>query len=258
MSWIINKAIVAGTDHTFVKLNCQDFCRVEANELQTKICGVVCDGCSSGTMSEVGAMLMGQYLLNFLMHLDFAYFDDESLQNIVQSRIVRFVNDIMDSVMYDSHIKEKVSFLEHNMMATFIFCVIDKDKIFIGRCGDGVIILNDIVKVIDENDRPSYIAYNCIPQNYKQNPFVTAEPVPSIQVQVDQIFATKIVIATDGLRAAIVNNLTPELYGATKRQLQRKFNVWQMQDKIFSDDTSCIVFEKVIEQSKVTNNEPAN
>jgi len=252
VSWIVNKAIVTGTDHTFVKLNCQDFCRVETNELQTKICGIVCDGCSSGMMSEVGAMLIGQYFLNFLMRLDCANLDDEGLQVIVQPWIEGFIDDIATAVIFGSNIKEKVSFLEHNMMATFIFCVIDNDKIFIGRCGDGVIILNDDVQVIDENDRPSYVAYNCIPREYKQS-----NSLP-VTVQVDQIFTTnKIVIATDGLRAAITNNLTSELYGTTKRQLQRKFNVWQMQDKIFSDDTSCIVFEKVIAEPKVTD-EPAN
>jgi serine/threonine protein phosphatase PrpC len=147
---------------------------------------------------------------------------------------------------FDQYMREKISFIENYLLSTFIFFLIRNDIVFVGHCGDGIIVLNNhlglgnIVNCIDERGSPDYIAYRLVPSN------ILKDSSKQIEIKVDVHCAAeidKLVIATDGLQPLVDSLELDQLYDTQKRQLQRKFNIWQ-NDKKFGDDTSCIVVEK--------------
>ena len=118
--------------------------------------------------------------------------------------------------------------------------MIEEDRTIIGRCGDGVIIKNQVPEIVDQEGKPSYLAYGNVPRE-----MLTCEPSKLEYIKITEIQdCDSLVIASDGLTPIIGTDKESELYGTSGRQLQRRFNVWQMNEKIFSDDVSCIVFER--------------
>ena len=63
MKWNINSASIIGRDHELTKKNKQDFvCSFVSDNF---VIGVVCDGCGESQYSEVGASLIGTFVLNY-------------------------------------------------------------------------------------------------------------------------------------------------------------------------------------------------
>jgi|GEM_PF-4251302 len=234
--WNVNKAITIGNDHLIEKSNKQDFCSLVHND--NIIVGVVCDGCSSAKHSEVGATLIGTYLMNNLLAMR-NRIDTLSIDEIrydIGFGLTSFIRQLCFNLGLDENLQ--ASFIEQCMTATFLFTVITDGYIYIGQCGDGIIIINGDKNEIDQDDKPEYIAYCALPGAKKTfNDFINIT-----KFGIDGI--SDIAIATDGL-GYLSKEKYPELYGTDKRQLQRKFNVWQnKKQEILKDDVSLIVFEK--------------
>lgn len=241
MNWTLNKAIIIGNEHVFAKTNSQDFCGFVEHD--KKIIGVICDGCSSGKHSEVGASLIGIQLLKLLDKIDFT--GDMNVYRIsIQIQIESFIYHFMN-LMFEELV-DKVYFVNDYLLTTFIFCVIDKENTLIGHAGDGIMAISQNgelnVENVNHNNSPHYIAYNLVPE----------ELLTSTKVKSDfeiKRYSTSdidsIIIASDGLEPLVEKNMLSELYGNYGRKLQRKFNVWQKNDRMFGDDVSCVIFEKL-------------
>jgi transcriptional regulator with XRE-family HTH domain len=61
---------------------------------------------------------------------------------------------------------EKVKFIVDHFLAILLFCYITEKNIFIGHAGDGVIMKDNVYKIIDQNSKPYYPAYRCIKKEY--------------------------------------------------------------------------------------------
>jgi serine/threonine protein phosphatase PrpC len=235
MTWKINTAMHIGRDHELSMRNRQDFLLTHRTE--TRICGIVCDGCSESTYSELGAMLLGNFILSRLKTMDI-WDSPYSIKMILETAHYNFI-DLLNSLLR-IEVADKPQFIQDYLLATLLFVVIEKDRIITGQCGDGVIIKNRIPEVIDQDGKPSYMAYENVPRE-----MLKCEPSKLDYIKITEVQdCDSIVIASDGLTPIIGTDKEVELYGNIKRQLQRKFNVWQMRDRVFSDDVSCIVFEK--------------
>lgn len=241
MNWTLNKAIIIGNEHVFARTNRQDFCGF-IEYADEKIVGVICDGCSSGKHSEVGASLIGLQLLKLLKKLNFT--GDMNVYRInIQVHIESFIYHLMNLMFEDSI--DKVQFVNDYMLTTFTFCVIDEENTFIGHAGDGIIVIsqnNELhVENVDHNNSPHYIAYNLVDEELLKSTKVKSDleikRYPTSEID-------SIIIASDGLEPLVEKNMLSELYGNTGRKLQRKFNVWQKIDRMFGDDVSCVIFEK--------------
>lgn len=250
--WTVNYASVIGLEHQFEKTNKQDFCKVAHTE--NIIVGVVCDGCSSGKHSETGSTLIGYYLLQYLLKYcpyENENFEIQAIESFVQEKITKFIGGVLDLMQLEDC--NRINFVENCFLSTIIFCVIRGDYVYIGHCGDGVYIINrkdksEIVN-IDQDNKPHYIAYHNVPVEALHN----TDVIKGIYVQqykLDDI--DSIIIGSDGIEPLLQNNRS-ELLHTSKRQLQRKFNVWQSKDKMFTDDASCIVFEKAEQKSEEIN-----
>lgn len=247
--WNVNSATIVGRDHELTKKNRQDF--VSVCSLDDRIIGVVCDGCGESQYSEVGASLIGTYVKNYFKEIifpdPFPSFNDQdllSLDLMIENAIEQFINKICENLLFNLDRKEKITFIKDFMLSTNLFCFIFDEYIHIGYCGDGIIIIDDNIDVIDQKSSPHYVAYKNVPKEALET---TPTKLSFFKFKtLRQKDITKIVIATDGVKPILDNSLISQLYGNKKRQLQRKFNIWQEQ-KMFGDDASCIVFEKQYE-----------
>jgi serine/threonine protein phosphatase PrpC len=240
--WNVNSATIVGRDHELTKKNRQDF--VSVCSLDNRIIGVACDGCGESQYSEVGACLLGTYITNYFKEMVFSSFNgqDIDLHIFNETNLKDVIDKICRTLLVNLNTQnEQVSFIKDFMLSTNLFCFIFDDYVHIGYCGDGVIIIDDNIEVIDQKGSPHYIAYKNVPKEAleKQPTELSYFNFKTLK----QKDVNKIVIATDGLLPIIDKSLVSQLYGTQKRQLQRKFNIWQEQ-KMFGDDASCIVFEK--------------
>jgi serine/threonine protein phosphatase PrpC len=240
IKWTVNSATIIGRDHELTKKNRQDFLTTYVSH--NTIIGVVCDGCGESQYSEVGASLIGTFVVNY-----FKLYTRQSLSIDFKQSLESCFSDFLFSLqrcllLYaNQQVLDQISFLKEFMLSTCLFCVILEDKMIVGHCGDGVVINNDEIKNIDQKGKPEYIAYKNIPKEVLEtNP----SELKFFEIEVlDLNKVNKIVIGTDGIVPIIEKSMVSQLYGTQKRQLQRKFNLWQ-QEKLFGDDASCIVFEK--------------
>jgi serine/threonine protein phosphatase PrpC len=235
MNYSVNQAIHIGHEHIFESKNLQDFCKVSIND--TCIKGIICDGCSEGQHSEIGANLLGHLILENLIY------DNDEISNYLSFVVEEFIRDLLSSLNI-SDIQREVDFIKNNLLCTFIFFIMNEDRIIIGQCGDGIIIVNDEIKVIEQNNKPHYIAYNNVPEEYLSESKTILEGINIISYPTANI--ERLVIASDGLKPLLKNEnpSIADLYHSQKRQLQRRFNVWQQSKMMFDDDVSCIVVEK--------------
>jgi len=262
MMWNVNKAMIIGRDHVLFKTNKQDFCATLIDKQH--VYGIICDGCGSGQFTEVGACLFGNLILN---NLSLGALDDyyspfkedvdaftantsqQIISNVVKGIIeptsYKFINDLLRGLRIDD-IQDQIKFIDEYLLTTFIFGIVLSDYIIIGHCGDGVIIIDDNATIIHQDGGPHYLMYDNVPRQALVN---QPTKLQGLQISMYDIkVVNKIAIGSDGLIPLVERQLTSELYGTKKRGLQRKFNVWSDR-KIFYDDASCIVFEKVIENA---------
>lgn len=245
MKWTVNTASVIGTNHIWDKSNRQDF--VVTSEKDGYIYGVVCDGCGSGRNSEFGACLIGNIVLRRLMTYGGIYFEKDMINHMRTSLQVQLILALEGVLFYmladERDCDTKVKFIENYLLSTFLFFIADcgSGEVIVGSCGDGIIVTDNDVRIIDQSNMPHYIAYNLVPKQY-----LVAHELTGITVSLLSSDVKKIVIATDGVQPVLNSEAWQQvLYGTTGRQLQRKFNVFQTKDKLFDDDASCIVLEKV-------------
>lgn len=258
--WTKSSAIHIGTDHIYAKTNRQDTVLTYQDDKIT--CGVVCDGCSSGENSELGAYLIANLVMKILRNLP-PVVSEEILSTMLTMEITHMFSIVTGRIFgwpdAIDGVKEIVNFIENHFLSTFVFCIVRHDKdleedneIIIGQSGDGIIITNGIVNVIDQANSPHYIAYNNVPKDFLAG---NGTKLRGIEIEIlpeDEV--SSIVIASDGLLPLLEMNMGEELFGTKKRQLQRKINVLQNKQKMFHDDISCVVFEKMLE---VTEESPA-
>jgi hypothetical protein len=245
----MNSASIIGVNHIWDRSNRQDF--VITAEKNGYLYGVVCDGCGSGSNSEFGACLIGNALLHRLMTYGGIYLE-EGKMSLICTSIQANLKSTLEAIMFhvlavESNSATKVKFIENQLLSTFLFFIADNGngKVIVGSCGDGIIITDNDIRVIDQSDMPHYIAYDLVP---KDRLMIQAHDLTGVTASLLEV--KKVVIATDGVQPLLNSDTWQQvLYGTTGRQLQRKFNVLQTKDKLFDDDASCIVLEQVEEQT---------
>ncbi|MBN1410168.1 MAG: protein phosphatase 2C domain-containing protein [Spirochaetales bacterium] len=235
-AWTVNKALILGRDHELSKRNRQDYCRYTSGK---RVAGVVCDGCGEGEFSETGAALLGNFIINELNRADLNAVD--AFKDEIKSASCRFLNRLLDILNFSSE-NLKTEFIRNFLLTTFVFCVIEGERAVIGSSGDGIIITDESVNIIDQDNRPNYLAYRVVPSGYMDFDDYNFD---DLKVEfLDANALRRIAIASDGLKPVVSAGRIDEIFGKTRRQLQRRLNVIQIKEKIFYDDVSIVVFER--------------
>lgn len=146
------------------------------------IIGVIADGCGAGSNSEVGARLGVDFVINFCQkNFKHTPFD----VNLLKTALL----DYLRNIVKNQNTNEELEFIENYLFFTLFGFIIQPTQTFIFHSGDGLYILNDKIVIIEQNNRPNYIAKNLISGNF--------------YLEVEQIETNKlnrILLAIDGLK----------------------------------------------------------
>ena len=179
-----------GRDHKNTNRNCHDAYRFEFRE--DLIVAVVCDGCGSGTHSEVGAKLGAMLITDqIIRHMSEGV--EPSIENVgvVLSRVQRSVLSRLGALadsMPGSFSKNVADYF----LFTAVGSVITPAMEFTFACGDGLIVENDEVIDLSSEKSPDYMSYGLVESG-----------IETSKLQVLSMCSTDhldhVLIATDGI-----------------------------------------------------------
>lgn len=222
---------VIGRQHYLAKKNRQDSFAIgqSQNHWGDIYVGVVSDGCGSTKASEVGANLISNFAVNYLLRQPFSFVSLPTRLELLESALVHFLEQFSQG-----HYALGKSFVGEHLLATMLGFVAQGTKMIIFSSGDGYIFLNDHCLEIDEENRPSYFAYNLL---------LPETSIRLNQIEVDLSQAKRVAIATDGFEPELINNFWGKENPAG---VQCALNIFS-QKRHFSDDATLITVEKTAE-----------
>lgn len=245
----VRKAQIIGRQHVIEGLNMQDVLHlgvIEETGLQA-IYGILCDGCSHDVdqkpvHSEVGARLGADFLNDEIQLLLTAGFPLKLIPVVLHDRLVKYLQKQVGLIPKQDPASQ-IRFIADKLMFTVVGFIYTESETLIFNQGDGVVIVNDEVTLIDQKDQPAFIGYSAIKREWLPKQ-VSALPTgfDSRIILSDSI--QKMAIASDGLGKE--PGFFAELWGhKNPAGLQRRVNVWSLNDHKFKDDLSIITLEKI-------------
>ncbi len=179
MNFISATASIIGSSHQKLYYNNQD--AYEYYQDSDIIVGVVADGCGSGSNSEVGAQLGVNFVYNFCLK----YFSHNPFDaNLLKKELI----DYLKNIVINQGTEEELEFIENYLFFTLFGFVVKKDKTHIFHSGDGFYILNDKEVIIEQNNRPNYIAKNL----FSGNSTLKTDSIETSKLE-------RLMVSTDGL-----------------------------------------------------------
>lgn len=237
-TFTVRAGSVTGSEHLLRTANNQDKFRYNQfviNGRQYAV-GIVCDGCSEGQHSEVGAALLAEFLSRRAENLLSEGFQLVEVPDLLYHWALQFLKSLSGWILGMDYSQNNLTgFAKDYLLATVVGFIVGDDQTVVFSAGDGLILVNDHASVLNQDNRPAYLAYDILnpahlTENRTRNGFET------------QIYDTeaieRLAIWTDGFDPVLAHDLT-EL-AAHPRALQRKLNVWSSQ-KRFHDDTTGIL-----------------
>ena len=176
----VASAAVTGARHLRVARNGQD----AAAAWWGGDCGaiVVCDGCSAGTHSEVGARLASQLVIARLAKKQRV--GDPELWTDLRGELAAEIGRIVERMPGD-----RVAALHDHFLFTIVAAAWSGDEVAVWALGDGAYALGDRVHALGpfEDNQPPYVAYDLL--GMQQTPhFVVADAA-----------CRSVLVATDGI-----------------------------------------------------------
>ena len=98
--------------------------------------------------------------------------------------------------------------------------------------GDGYVLVDDVLHQRDENNTPSYVAYNLIAVPHAPRAFEIYLLAPTWR---------RVGIASDGFDPELFGTLTDLVH---PRSLQRQLNRWSNIEKRFRDDATIVLLDR--------------
>lgn len=221
-----------GTGHNQKGINCQDATGILGNRLK-----VVCDGCSEGNHSEVGAKLFCKMLTR-----KYANFVNNGKKNIDVPALIMAVIDELAS-LFDYNPQDIKDYL------SFTILVVEKmpesNDFYVYYCGDGYVLINKdgygvVFQKLDCGEYPEYLSYNYISSD-KLAKYGDGVKIHTLEFEC----YCNIGIASDGIRFVadlpeddvLKNEFKKILFD--NKEIQMKF-FFNRNAKIFQDDFSIV------------------
>lgn len=238
----VREGHVVGRNHILSGRNCQDALAIsQFDHLGDEfVVGVICDGCSEGVSSEIGAKMASQYILKEATQLVKLGFGKNLLPSLLFAKTLAFLKQIASPFGFSP--KERLKFIEDNLLFTVLTLVKTPRDTFVLAYGDGVVVLNDERDFRFQGDAPFYMGYHLIE---RQLISIEATVLPSgfdvYSLPTDRL--KRALVASDAW--SMERGLIPEVWGITHPNgLQRKMNVWSGREHRFTDDASIILIEE--------------
>ena len=220
---------IIGSVHQKMCYNNQDHYIVEQND--ACIIGLVADGCGSGANSEVGSKLTLRFIVDYVLNnLE----ENKDWKDNLEDRIISFLKDMLGNLK----IREREDFITNHFMFTILGFIIHKGELTLFHAGDGTYGLNSKLNIIDQKNRPKYIAYGIDDSNVAYLNFKTF-PLSEI---------SNFLIATDGIDDLLekgigLDHLLDEKFFANEVKLNSYLHS-QMLEGVLRDDTTVVVLKR--------------
>jgi hypothetical protein len=214
ISYVLRDGSKQGTKHVRLGINNQDArvsqsISVPAFGKQYHV-GIVSDGCTGQPLfshTEVGAHLMSLYAYRRIQELICSKLPLQQIPQVLYPSVTEFMLDLTNKVM-PSHVvwkypikvndRENYSgqarFRTDYLAATIVGFISDEEDLVVFSAGDGVVLVNDDLTIIDHNDHPDYPV---ISVNKPSNGFVT-ESYKMSEVN-------RVAVSSDGLKQLLQN-----------------------------------------------------
>lgn len=163
--WMVRSGSVPGHTHRRLGINRQDAFCVDRFEIGSVhyISGFVADGMTGKdkrrSRTEVGAALLTMYAASEVRLLASANVPLHEIPQALYPRCVGYVGNITrmsvagpPTALWD--------FIEKHFLTTLFGFVSDGLRLVVFHSGDGVIVLNDEVQIIEQGNTPLYLAYH--------------------------------------------------------------------------------------------------
>ena len=152
MKKIISASLI-GQTHQQMYLNNQDAYKVINDN--NFIVGVVCDGCGSCKDSEIGAKLTAEFVANYCYEkFRFKKFNGIELTNA----ITKYYEEIAKISLAPN----KKTFINDVFFATIIGVIVSDKQTIVFWAGDGVVVVDDTIEVIEQDNAPDYLTHNLL------------------------------------------------------------------------------------------------
>jgi hypothetical protein len=219
-----------GRDHLVREANAQDAFAVRTGVSTSGaayVAAVVTDGCGSAPRSEIGAALLARLVADeaergLSRGLSAAELPGRALSH-ARERLTEMVK------LFAGTNAERTAFVHDCLLSTVLVLLDDGKTLALAAQGDGVLVIDDEVMVLDHEDAPPYLGYSVLGE---------AVPPPTIVIR-DAAAVSRAAIATDG----IPPELAPLLFGHRGRSLARFLNV-EARRRPLRDDATVVVLER--------------
>lgn len=239
--YVVRKAIHIGRGHLVDLVNRQDAIALFDGQINAKrtVIGIICDGCSEGTTSEVGANLASAFLVRETSSLLEQGVPVSVVPNVLYPELLNFLRQVCSAYPF-ANPADYVTFIKNTLLFTVVGFVLTEVETVVFTAGDGTIVVNDQPIYIDADNRPSYPAYHLVDRSVLDH---QASPLP-------EGFDSSVYKTSDLLHLAIGSDawkeeqdLIDQIWGFYHPSgLQRRINKWS-KDHRFRDDVSIITVE---------------
>jgi len=199
-------AAVTGARHLRVGRNGQDAAAAWAGDGAGAI--VVCDGCSAGASSEVGARLGAQLVIELLRGALLEQARPRDVWPVVRAQLVATLARLADAMPGD---RERI--VHDHFLFTIVAAAWRDDEVAVWALGDGGYALGDRTRVLGPfaDNQPPYVGYDLL-----------GSPQHS-HLEVAEASCGRVIVATDGAAEVGLDGFTASRFlthpDALRRQL---------------------------------------
>ncbi len=245
MEFTMKSGIVTGRGHIVYGINCQDSFQTTMFEHdgQTYYAGVVTDGCGEGTRSETGAHLATSFLIKRIEELVRDGVTVKKIPNLLFGDLIEFLRSIVNNFLTGPNPQvTAVRFIKEHLLFTALGFVIGPKDTVLFAVGDGVVVLNDMVDLRDQQNMPTYPAYHLVDERFlKQERTPLPKKFDTYEIKTKKL--ERLAVGTDAWEEelAMLFSLWGESAG---KNLQRTMNLLSSKEKRFKDDAALIAVER--------------
>lgn len=211
--------------------------------------GAVFDGCTGkkGSRNEVGSALLAAFFKSEIPLILQAHTPIDDVPNILYQRAVGFLGSIARSAVAGGP-DETWSFVESHLLSTVIGFLTDGQTLVVFVAGDGVLVINDKFTVIDQENKPKYMAYHLLDRRRLPSGLILPTSFDVLPIQLASV--TRFCVSSDGLSEEMrrdpgfVTDGIWEYESTVRAGLQWWLNKESMEANRFSDDCTAIAFER--------------
>lgn len=250
-----------GFQHWRMHKNNQDAHEIASNS--EGISAFICDGCSAGAQSEMGAIMCARFLSQkaaemLVENSNRRYIDLKSAagRRIFSENLRQNLLAFMRSTLMMMG-GEAEGTIRDTMLFTCVGLIATRDTCFVIMIGDGFAELNGKIYNIQQNNMPCYVGYELLENKHKLNlPFslefaevlcVDTKDVKTLKIGSDgaaTLQDTKDEMLKDGCLSGCVLQFNDDRYYLMKNAIKKRLTVIGILNKKLPDDTTIVALKR--------------